>query len=82
MASADTARTIEVWPEIWPVFRLFCDLQTQWRSGPASLLGLDYNILYRRLDRMNLTPEQYDEWEADIQAMEYTALAVMNEKRD
>ncbi len=34
-----------VWPENWPAFRLFCDVQSQWRTGPGGPIGLDYNVL-------------------------------------
>jgi hypothetical protein len=78
----DSSRSIEVWPENWPAFQLFCQLQTQWRAGAAGLIGLDYNTLYRKLDRLHLTDQQYEDWEADIQTMEYAALAVMNEEKD
>lgn len=55
-------------------------MQTQWRAGAAGLLGLDYNTLFHKMDRMSLTPEEYDRMESDIRAMEYAALAAMNEK--
>lgn len=46
------------------------------------LIGLDYNILFHKLDRMSLTPDQYHEFEADIRTLEYAALEAMNEKDD
>jgi hypothetical protein len=73
----------EVWPENWPVFTLFCDFQTQWRlSGMGGQFGLDYNVVFHKLDRMNLTPQQYEEWEEDIRTLEFAAIAEMNEKDD
>jgi hypothetical protein len=71
---------IEVWPENWRSFRLLCDIQTQWRGAGSGIIGLDYNVLYRKMDRMALSPEQYDEIEADIRVMEYAAMAAMREK--
>jgi hypothetical protein len=61
---------------------LFASIQSQWRAGAAGLIGLDYNVLYKKLDRMKLTEEQYGEWEADICTMEFAALAAMSTKED
>ena len=72
----------EVWPENWPVFQLFRQLQSQWRAGPNGVIGLDYNVLFHKLDRMDLSAEQYDEWERDIQVMEFAAIDEMNQKRE
>ncbi|MRW86779.1 hypothetical protein GJ698_22160 [Pseudoduganella sp. FT26W] len=75
---------IEVWPEHWPAYVLFCDLQTQWRTGAAGCTGLDYNVLDRRLDRLQqrqgLSDDERDALEDDIRTMEYEALATMHEK--
>ena len=65
---------VEVWPENWPAFQLFHSIHTQWRYAGG---GLDYAVLFKKLDRMNLTPDQYDQFEDDIRAMEYAALAAM-----
>lgn len=46
-------------------------------GGPT---GLDYNVLYHKMDRMQLTTTEYEELEADIQVMEYEALNVINAK--
>lgn len=46
-------------------------------GGPT---GLDYNVLFHKMDRMNLTPTEYAELESDIQVMEYEALNVINAK--
>lgn len=70
---------VEVWPENWQAFRLLCDIRTQWRGAGMGIIGLDYNVLYHKLDRMGLTPEQYDDLEADIQVMEQAAMAAMKE---
>lgn len=43
-------------------------------NGPT---GLDYGVMYRKMDRMNLAPEQYDALEQDMQVMEGAALAAM-----
>jgi hypothetical protein len=56
---------------------LFASIGTQWRVGPVGPYGLDYNVLYRRMDRMGLTPEEYGELEEEIRAMEEAALEEM-----
>ena len=80
LTRADFERVpVEVWPEHRVVYRLFCDLQTQWRGGSAGPTGLDYNTLFHKLDRMGLAPDEYDAIEADIRVMEYEALAAMHD---
>jgi hypothetical protein len=72
---------VDIWPENWPVFRLFCGLQTQWRPGMAGAVGLVYEAVYPLLDR--LAPRQSDEWAElldDIRAMELEAMSVMREE--
>lgn len=71
---------VEVWPENWPSFKLLCELQTQWRGAGMGIIGLDYNVLYRKMDRMGLSPGQYDEIEADMRVMESAAMAAMQAK--
>lgn len=41
--------------------------------------GLDYNVLFKKMDRMSLDPNEYDQLEDDIRAMEFEALSAMNE---
>lgn len=72
---------VDVWPENWQAFNLFASLQTQWRSGGmGGATGLDYLVLFKKMDRMNLSAEQYDELEEDIRVMELEALRVMSKK--
>jgi hypothetical protein len=70
----------EVWPEHERAWRLFNALQTQWRVGMAGPTGLDYNVLFHKMDRMGLDPDEYEEVEADIRVMEQEALATMSER--
>ena len=69
----------EVWPENWPAFAIFADLATQWRVGAGGPVGLDYNVLFHKLDRMQLSRDEYDELEEDIRVMEREALDTMND---
>lgn len=78
---ADFSRyAIEVLPDNETAYRLFCDMQTQWRTGSAGPTGLDYGVLFHKMDRMRLAEEDYITLEEDIRVMEYEALAAMHEK--
>lgn len=57
-------------------------MQTQWRVGMNGPTGLDYNVLFRFLDRMDLDADDYDEMIADVQVMELEALNTINRKKD
>lgn len=71
-----------MWPENWPAFEVFHRLQTQWRVGGVGPTGLDYNVLFVLLDRKRLNDEDFDQFVADIQVMEFAALEAMNRKKD
>lgn len=72
------SEVVEVWPENQRAYLLFSRMQTQWRVGAGGATGLDDNVLLRRMDRMGLGSEEYDELEADIQVMELAALDAMH----
>jgi hypothetical protein len=38
---------------------------------------LDYNVLYRKMDRLGLTPEACEDLEAEIRVLEDAALETM-----
>jgi hypothetical protein len=71
---------VEVWPENERAYFLFSDLRTQWRMGMGGPYGLDYTVLYAKLDRMRLEPDDRDQLEDDIRTMEFAALGAMAEK--
>ena len=71
---------VDVWPENQSAYFLFAQLQTQWRVGAAGAIGLDYNTLFHKMDRMELDREEYDALEDDIRAMEFAALEAMKKK--
>jgi len=73
-----------VWPENWPVIRLFTAVQTQWRmSGMGGPTGLDYPAVFATMDRLlrNETQERKDALFADLQVVERAALEEMAKKR-
>ncbi|WGG53401.1 DUF1799 domain-containing protein [Rugamonas sp. DEMB1] len=73
---------MEVWPDNWPAFALFCEQQTQWTVGPGGATGMNYACAFRKLDRMGLTPDECSEWEGDLRTLEHAALSEMNKKED
>lgn len=73
---------VEIWPDVLPVYELFCSMSTQWRAGMGGVTGLDYNVLFHKMDRMKLTAADYDLLELDIQIMESAALDVMRGKSE
>ena len=46
-------------------------------GGPT---GLDYNVLYRDLDRLDLEPARYEELREEVRQIEIAALSEMNRK--
>jgi hypothetical protein len=68
---------VEVWAENMPAVNLFIDLCTQWRLGPNGPVGLDYNVLFHKLDRMKLKRAEYARLESGVRAMEDEALTVI-----
>lgn len=79
-ASDYAHEAVEVWPENWQTFELFSQMQTQWRVGMAGPTGLDYNVLFHKMDRMRLGDEDYESLEEGIRTMEFAALEAMNTK--
>lgn len=63
-----------MWPENWPAFSVFVRVRTQWRTGPRGVIGLDYGVIYRELDRMHLGPDRYDQLMDDLRVLEAAAL--------
>jgi len=71
---------VELWPENERAYFLFLSLQTQWRVGMGGATGLDYLVLFAKLDRMKLSDEDAELLEQDIRAMEHEALKAMSER--
>lgn len=69
------ADVVEVWPECWPAFELFARLRTQWTVGMNGLCGLRYEAVYPLLDRMHLSPSEWEQMFSDLQEMESAALS-------
>lgn len=82
VATRTEDEVVDVWPENWDAWTLFRRLRTQWRVGPNGAYGLDHNVLFRRLDRMGLSADDYDQLDDDIRVMELAALLAMQESQE
>lgn len=67
----------DVWPENWPAVSLLLDIDTQWRHGFNGPVGLDYNVLFSRMDRMRLNDPDHEQLFEDIRTLEREALQLM-----
>ena len=70
----------EIWPENMQAVSVFCTIQTQWRTGMNGPTGLDYNVLFTRMDRLKLSEQDYEWMLDDIRVIEAAALTAMNKK--
>lgn len=68
----------EVEPEVWPVLEAFLRVQTQWRTGPNGLIGLDYQALEWTFRLWNV--EDAASMLADIQVIEAEILLALSEQ--
>lgn len=68
----------EVEPDAWPAVQAFLRCQTQWRTGPAGLVGLDYAALAWTF-KLYEVPDPAAML-ADVQIIEGEILAAMHEK--
>lgn len=71
------SRDCEVWPENWEAAKLFARLGTQWRVSFSGVTGLDYAVLFRVMDQMGLTGDDWMQVFADIQVMEAQAMEIL-----
>jgi len=71
----------EVWPENMPAINLFSVISTQWRTGGmGGATGLDYNVLFARMERLKLSERDYEWLFDDIRAIESEASSIINRK--
>lgn len=71
---------VDQWPENDAAMNLFCSISTQWRTGMNGHTGLDYNVLFTRMDRMKLPEREYDWLFDDVRVIEAEALSIINKK--
>jgi len=70
---------IDVWPENWPVLRLFDAMRTQWRVGFSGAYGMDYNTLPVVMEMISIDDKQ---WAFEgLRVMEDEALKEMHKDK-
>ncbi len=79
-APEDYDETADLWPENWPAWRLFAELDTQWhRAGmEGRKTGLMYPVLWARMERLDLPPDDWQRLYDDVRVLEDAALHTMN----
>lgn len=55
-------------------------MNTQWHVGTSGPTGLNHLVLLARLDRLNLSQDEYEALDEDIRCMEIAALNEMHKK--
>lgn len=75
LPASNDAKHFEVLPENWDSVQLFIRCQTQWRTGMAGLIGLDYGAVQWLL-RLYEVEDQRSVLE-DLQIMEAAVLTLI-----
>ncbi len=70
----------DVWPENWPACCLFLDIGNQWRTDMRGPVAFDYGVLFQRMDRMNLSDDEYEQMFQEFRGIERGALAEIHKK--
>jgi hypothetical protein len=69
---------IDGYPDCERAFDLFCYMGAQWQQSVNCVTGLNYLVLFHKMDRMKLAPDDYEMLENDIRIMESAALKMIN----
>lgn len=70
-----------MWPDNLAAVNIFIAISTQWRTGFSGATGLDYTVMYARMNRLHLTEPDWLDLEADMRLLEDAALTIMKEKK-
>lgn len=73
---------VDLWPENEQAITLFCSVSSQWRVGAGGAIGLDYSVLFARMERMQLTEDRHEQLFEEIRVIEAEALDHINKKTD
>jgi hypothetical protein len=76
------AEHFEVWEENWLAVEMFLRVQTQWRSAMGGLLGLDYGAVEWLFNLYAVAAEDQRSMLEDLQIMEATVIATVNNRDD
>lgn len=81
LSGSDLDDTVEVFPDVWPAFRMASAMSTQWRMGMGGPVGLDYGVIHAVGKLLGMKPKQITAVFPDLQVIEAEALAVMAESK-
>lgn len=70
----------EIWPEHIEVLEMFLRCQTQWRSSPNGVLGLDYGVVLQLCGLYDV--QDTKQLLSDLQTMEGRALQLIAESAE
>ncbi len=79
-SAEDFDSEVGIWPDNWDAFELFAALQTQWRSGMAGPVGLDYTAIEPVMRLQGIKKRDRREVFESVRLMELEALSVMRSK--
>jgi len=78
---SETFATVDyIYPDCVKPVKIFRRSITQWRMAYGGPYGLDYNIVFKFMDKL-VSDSEWDLILDDIQLMESAALKVFNEKK-
>lgn len=72
---------VDVYPENWPVFRVFMAMQTQWHIGFNGRTGLIYSALPFVFRQLGISKKQHADVFEGLQVMEIETLLIQSKKR-
>lgn len=68
----------EVWPELWPMFEVFFDVNSSWRCGPSGPLCWDRAVVFDVLRHKGISGEDRDTLMSYLAVAEAEALRQVN----
>ncbi|TDV70192.1 DUF1799 domain-containing protein [Pseudomonas sp. LP_7_YM] len=71
----------EVLADVWPAFRLFEALSTQWRVGMGGPVGLDYGAIPSTGSMLGMKRKEITAAFHDVRVMEAEALLIMSQSK-
>jgi hypothetical protein len=79
---AEATGDFGVWLENWDAVELFLRCQTQWRTGPGGVIGLDYSVVLALATLYLPAAAETQTILEEVQIMERRALELFKESAD
>ncbi|MBD4920667.1 hypothetical protein GUF71_21670 [Xanthomonas citri pv. citri] len=70
----------EIWPELWPMFEVFFEVNSSWRCGPSGPLCFDKLVVFDVLRHKGITGEDRDDLMRWLSVAETAALGQLAKK--